>query len=73
VNLVLDDLNVSSRGTLGAAADLESDLLALLESAVTVTLDSGEVDEEVSTGVTGDEAETLGGVEPLDSAELNKE
>src|SRR5690606_10510560 len=54
---------------LGALADLELDLLVLLEGAEARTLDLGVVDEDVSGAVLGrDEAEPLLRVEPLHSS-----
>src|SRR5262249_513702 len=54
---------------LGALADLEFDLLVLLEGAEARTLDLGVVDEDVSGAVLGrDEAEPLLRVEPLHSS-----
>src|SRR5216683_685102 len=53
---------------LGAFLDLELDLLALLEGAIAVHLDGGEVDEHVRSVRLGDESVALLCVEPLHGA-----
>src|SRR5436190_1474484 len=49
-----------------AGRELEFDDLALLQAAVAVALDLGEVHEHVALAAALDEAEALAGVEPLD-------
>jgi hypothetical protein len=62
-----DRLDVGRLLALRAAGHLEGDLLAFLERAETLTLDRGEMREEVLAAVVGlDEAESLRIVEPLD-------
>jgi hypothetical protein len=59
----------SGSGFAGTAIplDFEVDLLAFDEAVQASTLDGGNVDEDVLTAIIGlDEAEALGGVEPLD-------
>src|SRR5690348_18091811 len=51
-----------------ALRDLELDPLSLLEGAVSIRLDRGEVDENVLATVDGDKAVSLVRVEPLDGA-----
>src|SRR4051794_35725681 len=64
-----DGANVLRLGTLGTLGDVELDLLVLVEGLVALRLDGGVVDENVvATVLLRDEAETLFGVEPLDSA-----
>src|SRR5438270_8369098 len=50
---------------LGTFSDLEFDSLPLVERSVPFSLNRGEVDEHVLTGLTLDESETLARVEPL--------
>src|SRR5215207_9012375 len=68
VGVSAGDLEVR-RGGLAAAAvllEVEIDGLALVQARETRLLDRGDVDEDVLTAAIGlDEAETLGGVEPL--------
>jgi len=54
--------------TFAAGADLELDLLADLETAISVALDSCVVDEDVVAFVSGDEPVALLVVEELDGA-----
>ena len=56
---------VASLRTLGAALDREFDLLAFFEVLETITLDGGEMDENVRAAFARDEAEALGPIEPL--------
>src|SRR5438034_8789757 len=64
-----EDADVARLRALGALGDLELDPLVLVEAAVAVGGDRGEVDEDVVTAaVDGDEAEALVTVEPLHSA-----
>ncbi len=60
-----DDAHVAGFFTLASGADLELDSLALLEAAVALAFDLGEVDEDVVGTLAGDEPETLFGVEEL--------
>src|SRR5688572_30947284 len=53
-----------------ALDDLEGDLLAFLQRLKAVTHDRPEVDEHILAALGGDEAESLGVVEPLDGAGL---
>ena len=67
VFLQLDD--VHSMGALLALGDVEIDALVLVQSAETLALDSGVVNEEIrATTIGGDEAEALFSVEPLNGA-----
>src|SRR6185437_15651865 len=65
-----------SSGRLAGAAvllDLEVDLLAFDQGRQSSALDSGDVDENVRAArVRLDEAEALGGVEPLDRSSCHK-
>ena len=64
-----DDADVVGLGALGPLDDVELDRLVLVEAAVAVGLDGGEVHEDIGTPVSlSDEAEALLGVEPLDSS-----
>lgn len=69
------DLKRSDIGRLrpfGAILDFKLDFLAFVQAAVTATLNSREMRENVGTAsVRRDEAETFIGVEPLDLALLN--
>src|SRR5690554_913221 len=63
-----DDLDVGSLEAFLALGDVEGNLLAVLQGLEAVSLDLGEVSEQVVTVVVRrDEAEALGVVEPLDS------
>src|SRR5580704_11426720 len=66
-NLRDDDDLVGLRAPV-ALRDLELDPLTLFEGAVTIRLDSREVDENVLATVDGDKAVSLVRVEPLDGA-----
>src|ERR1700723_54047 len=66
-NLRDDDDLVGLRAPV-ALRDLELDPLTLFEGAVTIRLDSREVDEDVLATVDGDKAVSLVRVEPLDGA-----
>src|SRR2546429_7032356 len=63
-----DRTYVRSLRALGALAELELDLLVLLEVLVPLTRDRAEVHEHVGTVLLGDEAETLLRAEPLHGA-----
>src|SRR3954453_3198079 len=64
-----DGTNVLRLGALGTLGDVELDLLVLVQRLVAVGLDRRVVHEDVVAAVLlRDEAETLLGVEPLDSA-----
>jgi hypothetical protein len=58
-------LNVGSLQALGAADNLEFNGLALIERAIAVRLNSGEMDENVLAALALDESKTLAGVKPL--------
>jgi hypothetical protein len=64
----LDNLNALGLETLGSLDDLKLDLLAFLEAAEAVALDSGVMNENVLTALTADESKTLGVVEPLNDS-----
>ena len=65
----LESGDLLSLGALGALADLELDLLVLLEGTEAVALDLGVVDEDVVAAIVrSDEAVALFGVEPLDNS-----
>src|ERR671921_965885 len=67
--VVKSDADVLGLRTLGALGEIELDLLTLVEGLVAAGLDGGEVDEHVlAAAILRDEAETLLGVEPLDSS-----
>jgi hypothetical protein len=59
-------LNVGSLQALGAADNLEFNGLALVERAIAVRLDGGEMDENVLASLALDETKALAGVKPLD-------
>jgi hypothetical protein len=61
----LERLNVGSLQALGAADNLEFNGLTLIERAITVRLNSGEMDENVLAALALDETKTLAGVKPL--------
>lgn len=63
--MISDHPNVLSFVTLLAPADLELDGLTFVEALVAIALDSGEVNEDVITLLTRDEAVTLFSVEEL--------
>jgi len=62
----LESLNVGGLQPLGTADNLEFNGLTLIERAIAVRHDSGEVDENVLTSLALDETKALAGVEPLD-------
>ena len=66
--LSVDSADVFSLEALLALHHGEFDLLAVTQGAVAVATDGAEVHENVFTGLTLDETETLGVVEPLDGA-----
>jgi hypothetical protein len=66
VNLVYSS-NVACLWSLGSLLDIELDPLAFLQVAESITLNSGEMDKDVLSTFTLDEAETLITIEPLDS------
>jgi hypothetical protein len=61
----LERLNVGSLQALGAADNLEFNGLTLIERAIAVRLNGGEMDENVLTRLALDETKTLAGVKPL--------
>ena len=61
----LERLNVGSLQALGAADNLEFNGLTLIERAITVRLNGGEMDENVLAALALDETKTLAGVKPL--------
>jgi hypothetical protein len=58
-------LNVGSLQALGAADNLEFNGLSLVERAIAVRLNSGEMDENVLAALALDESKALAGVKPL--------
>jgi hypothetical protein len=70
-SLCVDELvaqcDVACLGTLGALFNIELDLLALLQIPIPIALNGGEMDEDVLSTFTLDEAKTLITIEPLDS------
>jgi hypothetical protein len=58
-------LNVGSLQTLRSADNLEFDGLPLVEGAVAVALDGGEMDENVLAALALDETKSFAGVKPL--------
>ena len=66
--MVSDHSDVLRFLTLAAGSNVELDALTLVERLVARSLDAGEVDEHVVALLTGDEAETLFGVEELHGA-----
>src|SRR5690242_3383908 len=66
----LEDRDVGGAEALTTRVVLHIELhpLALVELAVAARLDGAEVDEDILALLLRDEAETLGGVEPLDRA-----
>jgi hypothetical protein len=61
----LQRLNVGSLQALGAADNLEFNGLSLVEGAIAVRLNGGEMDENVLAALALDETEALAGVKPL--------
>jgi hypothetical protein len=61
----LQRLNVGSLQALRAAGNLEFDCLSLVEGAVALRLDRGEMDEHVLATLALDETKALAGVKPL--------
>jgi hypothetical protein len=61
----LERLNVGSLQALGTADNLEFNGLTLIERAIAVRLNGGEMDENVLTRLALDETKTLAGVKPL--------
>jgi hypothetical protein len=61
-----DDANVLGLGALASCSNIELDALTLLERLVTLALDVREMDEDVVTLLTRDEAEPLVCIEKLD-------
>ena len=61
----LESLNVGSLQTLGAADHLKLNGLTLVERAIAVRLNSGEMDENVLASLALDETIALAGIEPL--------
>src|SRR5262249_28474891 len=61
-------LEVDSRGPTALGGNLVADLLALVQAVEACTLDGADVDEDVLPALLRlDEAEALGGIEPLNS------
>jgi hypothetical protein len=58
-------LNVGSLQTLRSADNLEFNGLSLVEGAVAVALDGGEMDENVLAALALDETKSFAGVKPL--------
>ena len=61
----LQRLNVGSLQALGALDNLEFNGLSLVEGAIAVRLDGGEMDEDVLAALALDETKALAGVKPL--------
>jgi len=61
----LERLNVGSLQALGAADNLEFNGLSLVEGAIAVRLNGGEMDENVLASLALDETKALAGVKPL--------
>jgi len=61
----LERLNVGSLQTLRSAHNLEFNGLSLVEGAVPVALDGGEMDENVLAALALDETKSFAGVKPL--------
>jgi len=61
----LESLNVGSLQTLGAADHLKLNGLTLVERAIAVRLNRGEMDENVLASLALDETIALAGIEPL--------
>jgi len=61
----LQGLNVGSLQALGAADNLEFNSLPLVEGAIAVRQNGGEMDENVLAGLALDETKALCGVKPL--------
>jgi hypothetical protein len=61
----LQRLNVRSLQALGAADDFKLDRLAVVQRAITIRNDGGEMDENVLPRLALDEAIALAGIEPL--------
>jgi hypothetical protein len=61
----LQRLNVGSLQTLGAADNLEFNGLTLIERAIAVRLNRGEMDENVLAALALDETKAFAGVKPL--------
>ena len=61
----LERLNVGSLQALGAADNLEFNGLSLVERAIAVRLDGGEMDEHVLAALALDESKALASVKPL--------
>ena len=62
----LQGLNVGGLQALGAADNLKFDRLAVVQAAVPIRLNRGEMDENVLSALALDEAKALAGIEPLD-------
>ena len=58
--------DVAGLGSLGALFNIELDLLTFHQVAVSITLNGGEMDENVLTAFALDEAEALVTIKPLD-------
>jgi hypothetical protein len=61
----LQRLNVGGLQALGAADDLKLDRLAVVQRAIAIRLDRGEMDENVLSGLALDETKALAGIKPL--------
>ena len=62
---ILQRLNVSGLQALRTADDFKFDRLAVVQAAVPIRLDRGEMDENVLPGLALDESKAFAGVEPL--------
>jgi len=61
----LQRLNVGGLQALGAADDLKLDRLAVVQRAIAIGDDRGEMDENVLSGLALDETKALAGIKPL--------
>ena len=65
LRLVVYHGDVAGLGSFGSLFNIELDLLAFLQVAITIALNSGEMDEHILAAFALDEAETLITVKPL--------
>jgi len=68
--LSLLDVDILCNGALLSGSDGELHLLPLLQSSVSGASNAGEVDKDIITRLSDNEAEALTGIEPLDSSSL---
>src|SRR5579885_1150923 len=65
VKWILQGLNVGGLQALRAADNLKFDRLAVVQAAVSICLNGGEMDENVLSGLALDESKAFAGIEPL--------